>query len=32
MGSKFFNKLLLIAGFASLAHAAFSAAHRKFFN
>ncbi|KAL7742149.1 hypothetical protein ACLKA6_018388 [Drosophila palustris] len=29
MGSKFFNKLLLIAGFASLAHAAFSAAHHR---
>lgn len=29
MGSKLFNKILLIAGFASLAHAAFSAAHRK---
>jgi len=30
MGSKLFNKLLLIAGFASLAHAAFSAAHREY--
>ncbi|BFF95906.1 membrane magnesium transporter 1 [Drosophila madeirensis] len=29
MGSTFFNKLLLIAGFASLAHAAFSAAHHR---
>ncbi|EDW75497.1 uncharacterized protein Dwil_GK23889 [Drosophila willistoni] len=29
MGSKFFNKLLLVAGFASLAHAAFSAAHHR---
>ncbi|KAH8258569.1 hypothetical protein KR038_007002, partial [Drosophila bunnanda] len=27
--AKLFNKLLLIAGFASLAHAAFSAAHHR---
>ena len=31
MGSKILNKLLLLAGFASLAHAAFSAAHRELF-
>ncbi|ALC38917.1 CG15168 [Drosophila busckii] len=29
MGSTVFNKLLLVAGFASLAHAAFSAAHHR---